>query len=164
MKKLLVVVFAIVLSSCTQTKVVYIDVAEVMDGYGEMISLEEELTKKQQEAAGELQGLQAAFQQKVQEYYAQTNSMSASKKAETEQALQQEGQALQARQQQAGQALQQENQERSAVLIKKIDSVVAVYSKSKGYNLVIGTQGSGTVMYGDDVLNITKEVVEVLNN
>lgn len=163
MKKLLVIVFAVVLSSCTQTKIAYIDVETVMKDYVAMKTLESELTTKQDEIAGELDLLQSSFQAKVQEYYKNSPSMSAVAKVEAEQALQQEGQMIQGRQQQAAQALQQENQERSAVLIKKIDSVVADYSKSKGYNIVIGTQGTGTVMYGDEILNITFAVTELLN-
>jgi outer membrane protein len=107
--------------------------------------------------------LQNSFQIKVQEYYQNSANMSASKRAETEQILQQEGQMIQGRQQQASQLLQQENQERSSVLIKKIDSVVADYSKTKGLDLVIGTQGTGTVMYGNETLNITAQVLELLN-
>ncbi len=77
------------------------------------------------------------------------------KNLKTEQALQQEQQVLQGRQQQASQALQQENVLLSEAITKKIDSFVADYSKANGYNLVIGTQGNGTVMYGDDNLNVT---------
>jgi outer membrane protein len=163
MKKLLLVVFAVVLASCSQTKIAYIDLADVMDEYKAMIALETEMTSKQQQVAGQLQGSQAAFQAKVQEYYKNAPSMSASKKQEAEQALQQEGQMLQGQQQQASQMLDQENQSKSEVLIKKIDSIVADYSKSKGYGIVLGTQGNGTVMYGDDALNITSNVVELLN-
>lgn len=163
MKKLLVVVFAIALSSCTQTKIAYIDVADVMDEYKAMIALEEEMTTKQQQLAGELQTAQGAFQVKVQEYYKNAPSMSAAKKQEAEQALQQEGQMLQGQQQQVSQMLEQENQAKSEVLIKKIDSVVANYSKSNGFSIVLGTQGNGTVMYGDETLNITSGVVALLN-
>jgi len=163
MKKIVVIIFAVVLSSCSQTKMGYIDVETVMKEYEAMIDLESELLAKQEEMGAELQGLQAAFQAKVQEYYSNSESMSASKKAETEQSLQQEGQMLQGRQQQVSQMLQQENQERSTILIKKIDSVVAVYSKSNGFSMVFGTQGNGTVMYGDDNLNVTTDVVAILN-
>lgn len=163
MKKILVIIFVVVLSSCTQTKMGYIDVEIVMNEYEAMIALETELTAKQEEMGAELQGLQTAFQAKVQDYYGNSESMSASKKSEAEQALQQEGQMLQGRQQQVSQMLQQENQEKSAVLIKKIDSVVSSYSKSNGFSMVLGTQGNGTVMYGDDKMNVTSDVVAILN-
>lgn len=163
MKKLLIVVFAVVLSSCTQTKIAYIDVAEVMSEYKATIALEAEITMKQQQIAGELQGMQAAFQAKVQEYYKNSANMSASKKQAAEQQLQQESQILQGQQQQASQMLEQENLVKSEVLIKTIDSIVADYSKSKGFGIVLGTQGNGTVMYGDAALNVTSEIVTLLN-
>jgi outer membrane protein len=164
MKKLLVIVFAIVLSSCTQTKIAYIDVETIMKEYEAATALETEFNAKQQEMSTELQGLQAPFQEKVQEYYKNVESMSAQKRAEAEQALQQEQQMIQARQQQVSQQLQQENQTKSESLIKRIDSLVENYAKTKGFNLVLGTQGNGTVMYGDEVLNITTDVVKMLND
>lgn len=163
MKKLLVIAFAILLSSCTQTKIAYIDVADVMTEYKAMVDLGEEMSAKQQEIAVGLQGAQAAFQAKVQEYYKNEKTMSTAKKQETEQSLQQEGQMLQQQQQQMSQMLEQENQTKSEVLIKTIDSVVTSYSKTKGFAIVLGTQGNGTVMYGDDALNISSEIVNILN-
>ena len=163
MKKLILVVFAIVLSSCTQTKIAYIDVADVMTEYKAMIALETEMTTRQQQIGVELQGAQTAFQAKVQEYYKNAPKMSAAKKQAAEQVLQQEGQMLQGQQQQASQMLEQENQAKSEVLIKTIDSIVADYSKSKGFGIILGTQGNGTVMYGDDALNVTTDIVAILN-
>ena len=163
MKKLLVIAFAIVLSSCTQTKIAYIDVEDVMTEYKAMVALGEEMSGKQQEIAAGLQASQSAFQAKVQEYYKNQKTMSTSKKQKTEQALQQEGQMLQSQQQQASQMLEQENQTKSEVLIKTIDSVVTSYSKTNGFAIVLGTQGNGTVMYGDEALNISSEIVNILN-
>jgi len=163
MKKLLVVAIALVLSSCTQTNIAYIDVETVMKEYKAMNDLESEAALRQQEMASELEALQGPFQAKVEEYYKNQASMSASKRAEAEQALQQEGQMIQGRQQQASQLLQQENLAKSEVLIKKMDSVVAEYAKSKAFSIVFGTQGNGTVMYGDEGLNISSDIVSALN-
>lgn len=163
MKKLLVIAFAIVTSSCTQTKIAYIDVETVMKEYEAAKALETAFTAQQQEMSAELQGMQAPFQAKVREYYQGAEKMTPSQRAETEQGLQQEQQMIQARQQELTQQLQQENQVKSEDLIGTVDSLVAIYSKSKGFNLVLGTQGNGTVMYGDEVLDITKDVIKTLN-
>lgn len=163
MKKLLVIAVAVVLSSCTQTKVAYIDVETIMKEYEAATALETEFAGQQQQMTLELQSLQAPFQEKVQEYENNLQTMSASAKAQKEQELQQEWQMIQARQQQISQQLQQDNQVKSEVLIKTIDSLVADYSKAKGFNLVLGTQGNGTVMYGDDALNITTDIITMLN-
>ena len=164
MRKLLLVAFAIVLTACNQTKIAYIDVEDLMKDYAETKALEEKLKTRQEEMTKELDSIGAPFQLKVQQYYQDAQKMSEQKRAETERALQQEQQVLQARQQQAGQALQQENQLLSQALTKKIDSFVADYAKAKGFHLIFGTSGNGTVMYGDDKLNITSDILEILNN
>jgi len=163
MKKLLIVAVAILLASCNQTKIAYIDIEVLMKDYEATKDLETSLKAKQEVMAKELDSIGAPFQLKVQEYYQAAQKMSAQKRAEAEQALQQEQQFLQSKQQQASQILQQENQEKSEILTKRVDSLVAIYAKSKGYNLIFGTSGKGTVLYGDESLNVTAEVLDILN-
>jgi len=154
---------AVILGSCSQTKIAYIDVEALMKDYKATTALEAKLKAKQEIMAKELDSLQAPFQLKVQQYYQAAQQMSAQKRAEAEGALQQEQQFLQAKQQEASQELQKENQENSEALTKRVDSFVADYAKAKGYQMVFGTSGKGTVMYGDEKLNVTKDILEVLN-
>lgn len=163
MKKLLIITFTILLASCNQTKIAYINVEDLMKDYNATKALEETLKAKQEEMTKSWDSISAPFQLKVQQYYQNAQKMSVQKRTETEQALQQEQQMLQARQQQAGQALQKEQQEKSEAITKKIDSFVTDYAKSMGFHLVLGTAGNGTVMYGDKKLNVTKEILEILN-
>ncbi len=163
MKKILIIAFAIALASCNQTKIAYIDVEVIMKDYSATKELEAKLKAKQEVFAKQLDSLQGPFQLKVQEYYKVAQQMSPQKRAEAEGALQQEQQFLQAKQQQASEELQKENLENSEALTKKVDSFVADYAKAKGYQLIIGTSGKGPVMYGDEKLNITAAILEVLN-
>lgn len=163
MKKLLVIAVALILASCTQTKIGYIDVEVLMKNYEATKQLEENLKAKQEKMAKELDSLGAPFQVKVQNYYKNAQRMSNTKRQETEAALQQENQLLQLKQQEAAKSLQEENQKQSEILTKKVDSFVADYAKANGYNLILGTAAQGTVMYGDDVMNVTDALLEKLN-
>ena len=163
MKKLLIVAIVLVLASCNQTKIAYIDIEALMKDYEATIALEISLKEKQEEMAKELDSIGAPFQLKVQQYYQAAQKMSPQKRAEAENALQQEQQFLQSKQQQASQILQQENQDKSEILTKKVDSFVADFAKTKGYNLILGTSGKGTVLYGDEVFNVTTEILDILN-
>jgi outer membrane protein len=164
MKKLLLVAFVILFASCNQTKIAYINVEDLMKDYEGTKALEETLKERQETMSKEFDSIAAPFQAKVEEYYKNASKMSADKRAQTEQGLQQENQMLQVKQQQVSQALQQENQILSEAITKKVDSFVSVYSKANGLNLVLGTSGNGTVMYGDDNLNVTSAILELLNN
>ena len=163
MKKLLFLAIAIVLVSCNQNKVAYIDVEVLMKDYEATKELESSLKAKQEKMAKELDSISAPFQLKVQQYYQNQQKMSAKKRAEVESALQQEQQFLQSKQQQASQLLQMENQEKSEVLTKRVDSFVADYAKVNGFNLILGTSGKGTVLYGEDSMDVTTEILEILN-
>lgn len=163
MKKLLIIAFAVVLASCNQTKVAYVDVEVLMKDYEGTKALESKMKEKQEAKAKELDSLTAPFQAKVQNYYKSAQSMSPQKRAEAEGALQQEQQFIQAQQQQASQELQKETQESYEAITKVVDSLVGSYAKSNGYNMIFGTSGKGTVMYGDENLDVTKQVLEMLN-
>lgn len=163
MKKLLIIAIALISVSCNQTKIAYIDIETLMKDYEATKVLEISLKAKQEVMAKELDSIGAPFQLKVQQYYQNQQKMSAQKRAQTEQELQQEQQFLQSKQQQASQLLQKENQEMSEIITKRVDSFVADFAKVKGYKLILGTSGKGTVLYGDETLNITTEILEILN-
>ena len=163
MKKLSLLFFAIVLIACSPQKIAYIDVAVLMEEYSATKSLEAVLKVKQDKIAKMLDSLQAPFQLKVETYYKNASKMTAKKRAATEASLQQEQQTLQFQQQQATQILQAESQKNSEMLTKKVDSFVASYAQKNGYQLIMGTSGKGTVMYGDSKINITQNLLEILN-
>lgn len=163
MKKIVIIAFAIMLVSCSQTKIGYVNVENLMKNYKATEVLQNKLKAKQEKVSKQLDSLQAPFKAKVQNYYKKANRMSASSRAKVEKELQQEQQMLQYNQQQAAQKLQKENQDESEKITKRVDSLVSVFAKSKGYKIILGTSGNGTVMYGDSTMNVTKKVLDILN-
>lgn len=164
MKKL-VVVFASVLlfASCTQSKIGYVDVEEIMKEYDATKDVEAALKAEQENVGKSLDSLSANFQAKVQDFYKKAQRMSAKSRQAKEAELQQEQQALQLKGQQAQQALQQKSQDEIEKLTKKLDKAVAEYAKTNKFTMILGTQGNGTVMYGEDQTNLTETILDVLN-
>ena len=70
---------------------------------------------------------------------------------------------MQAKQQEISMLLQNENQRESEILTKKVDSFVAEYAQKEKLNLILGTTGKGTVLYGDEQMDITHDILELLN-
>ena len=164
MKKV-VVVFATVLlfASCTQTKIGYVDVEELMKEYDATKDVEAALKVDQEKMGKSLDSLSLAFQGKVEDYYKKAQRMSAKSRETKEAELQQEQGVIKQAQGQAQQILQQKSQEGIEALTKTVDSVVAAYATANNYNMIFGTSGNGTVMYGDDALNLTETILDVLN-
>lgn len=89
--------------------------------------------------------------------------MSVNKRQAVEQELQQENQMIQSRQQQLQLQLQQRGIAEIEKLTKIIDSVVADYASKNSYQMVIATQGTGQVLYGDESVNLTEAIIDILN-
>lgn len=164
MKKIVILILSVSLFvSCTKTKIGYVDVEELMKEYDATKDVEEALKVEQEVMAKTLDSLSVAFQNKVKAYYQKANRMSAKSRQNKEQELQQEQQSIQVKQQEAQQALQKKSQDEIERLTKKVDSVVAAYAASNKYNIILGTQGNGTVMYGEDEMNLTETIIDELN-
>ena len=69
MKKSLIVIFALILASCNQPKIAYINVEDLMKDYDATKALEEKLKARQEEMTKELDSIGAPFQLRVQQYY-----------------------------------------------------------------------------------------------
>ncbi len=165
MKKFgILVILVISLISCTQTKIAYIDVEEIMKEYKGTKDAEAAMKVKSEKLKAELDSLVMSWETKAREYQQKAPKMSAKNRAEREQVLMQEQQAIGQRQQVVQQQVQAEGQESLKTLSKEINDFVKNYAKEKGYNFVLGTSGnSGTVMYGEEKADITDDVLVQLN-
>ena len=47
---------------------------------------------------------------------------------------------------------------------KRLNPILEEYGKAKGYNLILGANGMGTVLYNDSYYDITKEVIAYVNS
>ncbi|PCI31085.1 MAG: hypothetical protein COB60_12740 [Flavobacteriaceae bacterium] len=158
-----VAVVAIVISSCSHTKIGYMDVEKVMTEYEGMKDLEVDIIAQQEILAKNLDSLSGVFQDKVKNYYAKSAKMTSKKRQEVEAALQMEQQMLQGKQQQATLDLQKIGRDNTAEITQLLDSLVTVYATKNGYHLIMGTTGKGTVMYGDESLNVTDQMLDIMN-
>lgn len=165
MKKLvLIFVVTISLISCTQTKIAYVDVEELMKEYKGTKDAEASIKGKSDILRAELDSLIVGWETKAREYQQKAPGMSAKLKADREQVLMQEQQSINQRQQVIQQEVQLEGQESLKTLSKEINDFVKEYAKEKGYNFVLGTSGEGgTVMYGEEKADITDDVLIQLN-
>jgi len=152
------------LTSCTQTKIAYIDIEEIMKEYKGTKETEADMKVKSDKLKAELDSLVVDWETKARAYQQKAPTMSAKKRSEREQVLMQEQQSIGQRQQVVQQQVQAEGQESLKVLSKEINDFVKGYATEKGYNFVLGTSGdNGTVMYGDEKADITDDVLVQLN-
>lgn len=164
MKKLLMVVLvAAGLTSCNQQKTAYVDTTKLIEEYSEMQEVEAEFTTKSDMVKGQLDSLARTFQQEVQEYQENMGTMSTEQRQEIEEDLMQKQQAIQQRQQQMGNQLRQESDVVIDSIVGKVKDYVRDYGKENNYTYIFGSNESANIMYAEDGLDITEEILEQLN-
>ena len=149
--------------SCSQNKIAFIDVAVLMKEYEGLKVFDEEMKNEQDKLRKEIESLIEPYQVKVDEYYKNIGKMSTAVKTATEQALQQEQAAIEAEQEKFKQKLEKQRLDGLETINNEIAEFVDSYAKLKGFQLVFATAGTETVIYGDEQLDITQDVLTELN-
>ena len=155
----------LLLSSCTQEKIAYVDVEEIYKEYNKAKEAEQEMSMQSQKMSMEIEELRASFQQKVQEYQSSSSALSDKDKQQKEQELMREQQEIQQRQQMARQLMQEESKNKMDKIDEDIESFISEYANSNGFTLVLGTSSqTKSVLYADNSKDITGEIIESLND
>lgn len=59
--------------------------------------------------------------------------------------------------------LQEDYQGISTTVWNRINPLLAEFGKEKGYDIIVGANGMGTVLYGKPAIDITQEVLDYIN-
>lgn len=164
MKKLLMIlVFAVLLTSCSQEKTAYVDTTKLIQEYKEMKDIEAEFTSQSDSVKRELDSIARGFQQEVQAYQQEMNSMSQAQRQEKEQELMQKQQRIQQQQQIQGNRLREESDAVIDSVVNKVKDFVADYGEENGYTYIFGSNESANIMYAKDGKDLTQEILDNLN-
>jgi len=154
---------AILMVSCNEQKTAYVDTTVLIKEYKEMKDVEAEFTSKSDSVRMQLDSAANAFQQEVQAYQSQMKSMSESQRKEKEQELMQKQQMLQQQQQMVGNKLREQSNTVMDSMVTKIKDYVKDYGKQKNYTYIFGSNESANIMYAEEGLDITQDILKELN-
>jgi len=155
---------AILMVSCNEQKTAYVDTKVLIQEYKEMKEVEAEFTTKSDSVRLQLDAAAKSFQEEVQAYQSQMNSMSDSERQEKERTLMQKQQMLQQQQQMQSNRLREQSTAAMDSLVEKVKVYVQDYGKDKGYTYIFGSNESANIMYAEDGLDITQDVLKELND
>ncbi|MXV17169.1 OmpH family outer membrane protein [Hufsiella ginkgonis] len=145
-------------------EIAYINLDTLQSNYAYFADIKAQIEEKQKRAQADLTAKGNAFQQEVARYQQEQPSMSADQRASTEQRLARKQQELQSLNQNAGSAIANESAVENEKLYEKVSTYVKTYAKEKGYKFILTyTKGNPTVLYADERLDITKDVLAGLN-
>jgi outer membrane protein len=147
----------------TQT-IVYVNSDSLLSKYEYFKSIRDKFEEKSKKAQADLNAKGTAFQREVAQYQQQAGAMSADQRAATEDRLARKQQELASYNQNASSALANEESAENEKLYEKVSAFLKLFAKEKGYKMVLTySKSNPTVLFADESLDVTKEVVTGLN-
>ena len=144
--------------------IVYVNSDSLLNNYEYFKSVKAKFQEKSKKAQSDLTAKGSAFQREVAAYQQSAASLSADQRASTEERLARKQQELSTYNQNAGNALANEEAVENEKLYNKVSEFLKKYAKTKGYKMVLTySKANPTVLYADESLDVTKEVVAGLN-
>lgn len=163
----LVLSFAAILTSgysiFKQPKVAYIDTNVLLEKYNGMKEARKAYQVKADKWQSNLDTLKVEVEQRIKAYEADKNKLSSKERKLTEELITTKRDQYLKYQKAIGQQAQQEDQKLTEGVLNQTNAYLIEYGKEKGYTILFGANGSGTIVYGTDAVNITEEVLEGLN-
>jgi len=144
-------------------RIAYVDVNKVIHGYKRTNLLKEEFENQKAELNTNKDSLFQAFKTTLVDFEKGKEGLSNEELVKKEKELEQKRVELNNYHKAIQQKLQQRDVENMNLLLEDINQFLKVYGEKEEYDLILGANGSGNIMYGESAIDITQKVIESLN-
>ena len=144
--------------------IVFVNSDTLLTNYDYYKAVKVKLQTLSQQAQTEIATKGQAFQKEVAAYQKGASSLNLAQRTATEKRLAAKQQSLQALSQSTATQLQEEQENQNSKLYDKLAAYLKNYCKTKGYKIVLTySKANPSMLYGDDSLDVTKDVLVGLN-
>jgi outer membrane protein len=144
--------------------IVFVNSDSLVNNYDYYKAVKTKLQDLSQKAQAEITAKGQAFQKEVAVYQKSVSSLTPAQRTATEKRLAKKQQDLQDLNQNTAKQLQEEEANQNAKLYDRIAAYLKTYTKLKGYKIVLTySRANPSMLYGDESLDVTKEVLAGLN-
>jgi len=144
-------------------RIAYFDIDSVEANYSYFKDVASQVKSRENAMNAELSGMEKSYQKKIAEWQQKGNNMT---QAENEQ-VQREYATMQQNYQSRKQALQEDlfkqNEELKSTIKKKIEGYLKEYNKHGNYSYIFAYESNSFMYYQDTAYNITRDLVNGLN-
>ena len=137
MKKLFFISIVLLVISCQQNKIAYVDNVKLMEGYQEKVDVENKFKAKAEVMNKKRDSISQAFQLEYATLQSKAQSWSQKKAQEELGLLQQRSQFLGQQMQQEEQQLQAQGQSEMDSVVSKVKEEIRAYGKANGYTYIL---------------------------
>lgn len=146
-----------------ERKIVYVDSARLFNEYKAALKVKEKSEIKRKEYEANVDTLTAELKREISLYDQKMAQLNQAEKKLQEQQLNHKQQELMRYQSAVKEKMAEQEQEELGVVVRDINTFLKKYGEEKGYKLILIASPSGTIAYAEDGLDITSEVLKLLN-
>ncbi|MEL7145777.1 MAG: OmpH family outer membrane protein [Bacteroidota bacterium] len=147
----------------TKEEIVYIDNARLLDNYQGMIDARQDFERKSMAWKANIDTLMNDVQVAIQNYEKESAGLTRKEKRLSQELIKTKQQQLQNYQLAIQKQSAEEDARMTEAVLTKVNSFLTDYGKQNSYKVIMGANASGNIIYAQDGLDITDEVVEALN-
>lgn len=147
----------------TNQKIVYIDSNQLLNGYHGMQEARAEFQKKASVWQANVDTLMNEVQTSIMDYEKESQKMTAKEKELSKELIRTKQRQLQDYQAAMRDKSAQEDQLVTERVLTTINSFLTAYGKKNNYKVIFGATASGNIIYAEEAINITDEVLDMLN-
>src|SRR6185369_9239654 len=143
--------------------IAFVNSDSLLDQYNYFKNKKSELEEKQSKMKNELKAESLKLQHEAEEYQQRAATMSEQERGKREEELMVKQQSLMQKKDDLLSKLDDEQNKTYEDLYSKLTGFMKEFNKKKNYSFILGFQKGGGILFANDSLNITKEVVAGLN-
>lgn len=143
--------------------IVYVDSAKLMNGYQGMIDARKDYQQKATTWKANIDTLIIEIQREIAGYEKAASKMSAKEKELAGKLIQTKQQQLADYQKAINEKASQEDNQLTTRVVQEVNAYLKDYGSGKGYKIILAATDYGNIVYAEDGLDITEQVLEGLN-
>lgn len=158
------VILLFVLFNKSQNSLVYVDSQKLVVGYKGMQAARQEFESKAAVWKANLDTLRGEVDSRIKEYEAKKIHLSKSEQQLTEELIRSKQDQYLNYQNAIQEKVQKEDQELSKAVLDKVNNYLKRYGKERGYKIILAATQYGNIVYAQEGIDITDDVMKGLNN
>jgi outer membrane protein len=150
-------------NSRIRLKIGYVESGILMQNYKGMIELKNEAENKSKFWKANADTLAMEFENTLKSYEKGKKNMTEKEKYLTEELLTNKKQQYEQYYQSMEKKTKEETTKSASIVVGKLNTFIKNYGKENGYTVILGANETGNLLYGEEVINITNEIVQGAN-
>ena len=147
-----------------EQKLVYIDSNKLLAEYQGMKDAQAEFQKKSLTWQANIDTLMVEVQRSIMDYEKESPKMTTKEKELSRELIKTKQKQLADYQRAIQEQSAQKDQEMTQQVLVKVNTFLSEYGRSKDYNIIFGATSAGNIIYAEEAMDITDEVLELLNS